>query len=101
MFMNVNTFNGIPIIKQPPLNGWKDFTFVRIEDPQHGDLLAGPGLQFLYGQNEGYTGKDWFKFQYTDKYGRIKGNITVNVLVSPILVFNIPPLNRTLRGVRS
>ena len=101
IFMNITTFDGIPVIKQPPLNGWKNFTFIRIADPQHGDLLPGPGLQFLYGPNEGYTGKDWFKFQYTDNYGRVKGNITVNILVSPIPVFNISTFNRTLRGVVS
>lgn len=99
--MNITTFNGIPIIKQPPISGWKNFTFIRIEDPQHGDLLPGPGLQFLYGPNEGFTGKDWFKFQYTDSYGRVKGNITVNILVSPIPAFNVPTFNRTLRGVVS
>ena len=101
IFMNITTFNGIPIIKQPPLNGWKEFTFIRIVDPQHGDLLPGPGLQFLYGPNEGYTGKDWFKFQYTDNYGRVKGNITVNILVSPIPIFSISTFNRTLKGVVS
>jgi len=95
IIMNITTFNGIPIIKQPPINGWKDYLFVRIVDPQYGDLLPGPGLQFLYGPNEGFTGKDWFKFQYIDSYGRVKGNITVNILVSPIPVFNIPSLNRT------
>ena len=46
--MNVTTFDGIPIIKQPPLSDWKNFTFIRMVDPQHGDLLPGPGLQFLY-----------------------------------------------------
>ena len=25
IFMNITTFNGIPIIKQPPLSGWKEF----------------------------------------------------------------------------
>jgi hypothetical protein len=99
IIMNITTFNGIPIIKQPPINGWKDYLFVRIVDPQYGDLLPGPGLQFLYGPNEDFTGKDWFKFQYIDSYGRVKGNITVNILVSPIPVFNIPSFNRTLRGM--
>ena len=94
--MNVTTFNGIPIIKQPPISDWKNFTFIRMMDPSHGDLLPGPGLQFLYGPTEGYTGSDTFKFQYIDQYNRIIGNITVNILISPIPVFN-----RTPRGVVS
>ena len=47
--MNVTTFNGIPIIKKPPISNWKELQFILIEKPQHGDLLPGPGLQFLYG----------------------------------------------------
>jgi hypothetical protein len=96
--MNVTTFDGIPVIKQPPISDWKNLIFVRMDDPKHGDLLPGPGLQFLYGPYDGYTGPDQFKFQYADVYGRVKGTVTVNVVVDPIPVFNIPTFNRTLRG---
>jgi hypothetical protein len=89
--LDVSTFNGIPIIKQPPISNWRDFTFVCVKKPQHGDLLPGPGLQFLYGPNDGYTGKDTFKYQYTDKYGIIKGHVTVNIDIKSIPVFNINP----------
>lgn len=91
MVMYVSTFNGIPIIKQPPITDWREFTFIRIENPQHGDLLPGPGLQFLYGPTEGYTGFDRFKYMYTDKYGRIKGTVTVNINIKPIPTFNLEP----------
>ena len=87
--MNVTTFDGLPVIKQPPISGWRDFLFVRMENPKHGDLLPGQGLQLLYEPYEGYTGFDKFKFQYSDKHGKIKGTVTVDVVVKPIPVFNL------------
>ena len=87
--MNVTTFNGIPIIKHPSIPNWKELQFILIEKPLHGDLLSGPGLQFLYSPYEGYTGSDTFKFQYTDKYGKINGNMTVKVQINPIPVFTL------------
>ena len=87
--MNITTFDGIPIIKKPPIPNWKELQFTLIEKPLHGDLLPGPGLQFLYNPHDGYSGNDTFKFQYNDKYGKIKGNMTVNIQIKPIPVFTL------------
>jgi hypothetical protein len=89
LHMDITTYNGLPFIKHPPIPGWREFTFIRVTDPQYGDLLPGPGLQFLYEPTEGYTGPDKFKYQYSDKYGKIKGYITVNVNINPIPLFNL------------
>ena len=87
--MNITTFDGIPIIKKPPIPNWKELQFTLIEKPLNGDLLPGPGLQFLYNPHDGYSGNDTFKFQYNDKYGKIKGNMTVNIQIKPIPVFTL------------
>ena len=87
--MNITTFDGLPVIKQPPVDDWKLLQFILVKGPEHGDLLPGPGLQFLYGPYEGYTGNDSFVFEFTDKNGK-NCNVTVNVRVNPIPVFTIP-----------
>ena len=87
--MNITTFDGIPIIKHPSIPNWKELQFIPLEKPLHGDLLPGPGLQFLYSPYEGYTGNDTFKFQYTDKHGKINGNMTVKIQIKTIPVFNL------------
>lgn len=88
--MNITTFDGIPIIKHPPINDWKEYQFILVKNPEHGTVLPGPGLQFLYGPTGGYTGHDTFVFQYL-KDGKIVGTIDVNIIVNPIPVFTIPP----------
>jgi hypothetical protein len=87
--MNVSTFNGVPILKKPALTDWEQYQFILIKDSEHGDVLPGPGIQFLYGPNEGYTGNDSFTFQYS-KNGKIMGIITANVQVDPIPVLAAP-----------
>lgn len=87
--MNITTFDGLPVIKQPPVDDWRVLQFILVKSSEHGVVLPGPGLQFLYGPYEGYTGNDTFGFQYKDKNGKIC-NVTVNVQVNPIPVFTVP-----------
>lgn len=87
--MNITTFDGIPIVKQPPVNDWKELQFLLVKSPEHGDLLPGPGLQFLYGPYEGYTGEDHFEFEFRGKDGKM-GHVTVNIRINPIPVLEIP-----------
>jgi hypothetical protein len=87
--MNVTTFDGIPIVKHPPVDDWKNYQVIVVKNPDHGTLLMGPGLQFLYGPDEGYTGEDQFVFQYT-KDSKIMGTIIVNTTVQPIPIFTLP-----------
>ena len=87
--MNISTFNGVPIVKKPDLSDWKEYQFILIKKAEHGDVLPGPGIQFLYGPQEGYTGTDTFTFEYS-KNGEIKGIITVNIKIDPIPTISIP-----------
>ena len=87
--MNITTFDGIPVVKQPPVNDWRDLQFILVKSPEHGDLLSGPGLQFLYGPREGYTGQDHFEFEFRGKDGKM-GFVTVDILVDPIPLFKVP-----------
>jgi hypothetical protein len=86
--MNVNTFDGIPIVKHPPVDDWKNYQVIVVKNPDHGTLLMGPGLQFLYGPDEGYNGEDQFVFQYA-KDSKIMGIIIVNATVQPIPLFTL------------
>jgi hypothetical protein len=85
--MNLTTYDGISIVKQPPIADWKEYEFLLIKNPQHGDVLSGPGIQFLFGPNEGYTGTDNFKFLYSDN-GKPIGIINVDIDIDPIPRFN-------------
>ena len=87
--MDITTFDGIFVIKHPPLSDWRDLQFIPVKNPQHGDLLPGRGLQFLYGPQEGYTGEDSFEFEFRGKDGTLR-HMTVNVHIDPIPVFPIP-----------
>jgi hypothetical protein len=87
--MNITTFEGIPVIKQPPIIDWRNFQAIIIETPQHGELLMGPGLQFLYGPNEGYVGEDSFRYNIM-KNGQIVGNVQVKVQIKPIPILDVP-----------
>jgi hypothetical protein len=87
--MNVTTFDSTPVVKRPPMSDWKDYQFILLEDPKHGTVLPGPGLQFLYGSNEGYTGEDTFTFGYI-KNDKLIGNVTVNTNIGALPIFTIP-----------
>ncbi|WP_048190365.1 hypothetical protein [Methanobacterium sp. SMA-27] len=87
--MNITTFDGIFVVKHPPLSDWKELPFMLVKNPEHSDLLPGPGLQFLYGPYEGYTGEDSFEFEFRGKDGTL-GHMTVNIHIDPIPVFPIP-----------
>lgn len=87
--MDITTFDGIPVVKHPELSDWKDLQFRLVKSPEHGDLLPGPGLQFLYGPYEGFTGADHFEFEFRGKNG-IMGHVNVDIQVDPIPVFQIP-----------
>jgi hypothetical protein len=87
--MDINTFDGIPIIKHPPMSDWKEYTFVLVKKPDHGTVLPGPGLQFLYGPDEGYIGQDTFTYQYS-KNGQIIGTIQVNIDIQAIPHLDVP-----------
>jgi hypothetical protein len=89
--MNVSVFEGIPTIKKPPINNWKELQGIVVKNPHHGDLLLGPGLQFLYGPHKDYIGEDQFKIQIINKYGQMLGYLVVNVHIKPIPVLEIPP----------
>lgn len=89
--MDVSVFEGIPTIKKSPIVDWKELQGMVMEKPCHGDLLLGPGLQFLYGPYKDYIGDDQFKIQITNKYGQILGYLVVNVHIKPIPVLEIPP----------
>lgn len=88
--MNVTTFDGVPIVKHPSMDDWKKYQTIVLKNPDHGTLLMGPGLQFLYGPDEGYTGEDQFVFQYI-KDSKIMGIIIVNATVQPIPLFTLQP----------
>jgi len=87
--MNVTTFNGIPIVNQTPIPNWKDYEFLLVDQPKHGDVLPGPGIQFLYGPHEGYTGDDQFTFQYSIN-GKPIGLMIVNIQINPIPIVTVP-----------
>ncbi len=87
--MNVSTFNGVPIVKKPDIKDWKQYQFTLTAGPKHGTVLPGPGLQFLYGPDEGYIGTDCFTFQYS-KNGKTTGLMVVNIRIDPIPVTPIP-----------
>jgi len=87
--MNVTTFEDIPIVKKPPVTNWKECTFLLVKKPEHGTVLPGPGIQFLYGPYEGYTGKDTFTFQYI-KNGAVLGTVNVNITVNSTPVLTVP-----------
>jgi len=85
--MYVDTFNGIPIIKHPPIGNWKEFIPIHLNGPEHGIVKYGPGLQFLYGPKEGYEGPDEFTFLYVEKNskeGEIIGQINIKININPI-----------------
>lgn len=90
--MDISTFEATPLLKQPPLVDWKNYDPLLTEDARHGDVLFGPGIQFLYGPHNGYTGLDSFQFQYY-KDGTPKGIMDVNIDIQ-----TIPTLNLTLRS---
>jgi hypothetical protein len=87
--MDITTFDGIFVVKHPPLDDWKELQFMLVKNPEHGDLLPGPGLQFLYGPQEGYTGEDSFEFEFRGKDGTLR-HMTVNIHIDPIPVIPIP-----------
>lgn len=89
LIMDISTFEDIPILKQPPIADWKECTFILVKKPEHGTLLPGPGIQFLYGPDEGYTGKDNFVFQYLQN-GAVLGTVKVNITVNATPVLTIP-----------
>lgn len=86
--MEVSTFEGIPIVKHPLIDNWKDLQAIIVEKPKYGDLLMGPGLQFLYGPHEGYTGEDTFKYNIIHN-GQVIGSVQVKVIVKPIPLFKM------------
>jgi hypothetical protein len=83
------TYDGIPIVKKALDDPkWETLPFNLLKKPDHGDLLDGPGIQFLYGPNDGYTGVDTFEL-YTIKDLQIQ-KINVHITIKPISTFDIP-----------
>ena len=93
-YMDIDTFTDIPTIKHPPMDNWKQLHPILIKKPEHGTVLFGPGLQFLYGPNKGYTGTDVFIFVYVNE-GATKcetmGQMTVHVNIKAIPVLPTVP----------
>ncbi|UTB32883.1 MAG: Ig-like domain-containing protein [Methanobacterium sp. ERen5] len=87
--MNITALEGVPVINQTTIPDWKNYEFTLINNAAHGTVLPGPGIQFLYGPDEGYTGNDQFTFQYSQN-GQPRGIMTVNVTISPIPVIPVP-----------
>ena len=54
--MDISTFEAIPLLKQPL--DWKNYDPLLTKNAEYGRLLFGPGIQFLYGPHNGYTGLD-------------------------------------------
>lgn len=86
--MTVSTYDGVPIIKQPP--DWKSYESLYTPRAEHGDVIMGPNIQFLYGPHEGYTGEDRFKIYALKRGTKEPLRINVAVNVQPIPVLTIP-----------
>lgn len=86
--MEVETFEGIPIVKQP--SGWKNYRTDFTPRAEHGDVLMGPDIQFLYGPPEDYIGDDHFTIYAFPKQAFEIRKINVTVHVQPIPVLEIP-----------
>ncbi|MGB9200366.1 hypothetical protein [Methanobacterium sp.] len=85
--MDVDTYDGIPILNQTTIPDYKSYQFLLIDPSEHGDVLPGPGIQFLYGPNDGFTGNDTFKFEYSQN-GKPVGIMIVNIQIKPLPMFN-------------
>ena len=86
--MDVSTFDGVPIVKQPL--DWKNYESLDTPRAEHGDVLMGPGIQFLYVPYEGYTGEDHFRIYAVNKNSINPLLINVNIKIQPIPIFTIP-----------
>lgn len=84
--MDVNTFDGIPIVKSPP--NYKNYIGYLTKKPEHGTVLLGPGIQFLYGPQEGYTGSDTFLIEYIDN-GELK-TLEIHITIQEIPTLTTP-----------
>jgi hypothetical protein len=86
-YMDIDTFKDIPTIKHPPMGDWKQLHPILIKKPEHGTVLFGPGLQFLYGPDKGYVGTDVFVFVYVNE-GATKcetmGQMTVHINIKAL-----------------
>ncbi|MDD3985454.1 MAG: hypothetical protein PHY59_06155 [Methanobacterium sp.] len=86
--MVVEAFEGVPIIKQP--SNWKAYNSLLTPRALYGNVLMGPGIQFLYGPH-GYWGTDEFTiYASSNKNPSDIRKIHVTVNVKPIPVLNIP-----------
>ena len=86
--MDVSTFDGVPIVKQPL--DWKNYESLDTPRAEHGDVLMGPGTQFLYGPYEGYTGEDHFRIYALPKNSINPILVNVKITIQPIPTFTIP-----------
>ena len=80
--MDISAFDGVPIVEQP--FDWENYESLDTPRAQHGDVIMGPGIQFLYGPKEGYTGKDNFRIYATSKTSLFIKKINVNIIIKPI-----------------
>jgi hypothetical protein len=91
--MTLSTFTRKSIIKHPFMEDWKELHPILVKGPEHGKVLFGPGLQFLYDSDDGYVGIDTFTFYYV-KEGQTDcetiGHIHVNIQINSIPVLKIP-----------